>query len=231
MISLWVQVVIWRSGVGGWKVNLCYHHYGESSKGGRIFLYTRRTFEINACCLLCCKRNWWWWWLCTASNQKCPHKQWGICKNSREGSRQIFTQKSLLYGCSQIRFYLTPTWSMGTLEMQTKKIVYTISLLTKKMHLEFRGKRTIMKIASRGLGVGIWFLLTELRSLRGLETFLEFFTLTCLRGNGGMVSLSAASIFDPYFLLISFYFLWHIGPINCVMTTSGVSNVREKGKL
>ena len=112
-----------------------------------------------------------------------------------------------------------------------KKIVYTISLLTKKMHLEFRGKRTIIKIASRGPGVGIWFLLTELRSLRGLETFLEFFTLTCLRGNGGMVSLSAASIFDPYFLLISFYFLWHIGPINCVMTTSGVSNVREKGKL
>ena len=102
--------------------------------------------------------------------------------------------------------------------MQTKKIVYTISLITKKMHLEFRGKRTIIK-------------LTELRSLRGLETFLEFFTLTCLRGNGGMVSLSAASIFDPYFLLISFYFLWHIGPINCVMTTSGVSNVREKGKL
>ena len=110
-----------------------------------------------------------------------------------------------------------------------KKIcVHNLPVNKKKMHQEFRGKRTIIKIASRGPGVGIWFLLTELRSLRGLETFLEFFTLTCLRGNGGMVSLSAASIFDPYFLLISFYFLWRI---NCVMTTSGVSNVHEKGKL
>ena len=85
-----------------------------------------------------------------------------------------------------------------------KKIVYTISLLTKKMHLEFRGKRTIIKIASRGPGVGIWFLLTELRSLRGLETFLEFFTLTCLRGNGGWFHFQQPQLLWPLFFAYLF---------------------------
>ena len=116
--------------------------------------------------------------------------------------------------------------------MQTKKNCKHNLPVNKKMHLEFRGKRTIIKIRSIK-GAGGWYLVfshgIEITAWTGNVSGIFYSNLPSWKW--GMVSLSAASIFDPYFLLISFYFLWHIGPINCVMTTSGVSNVREKGKL
>ena len=142
------------------------------------------------------------------------------------------SRRNLFYmGVLKFVSILLPPEVWERLKCRQKNCVHNLPVNKKNALRISRQTYNNQNSIKRGPGVGIWFLLTELRSLRGLETFLEFFTLTCLRGNGGMVSLSAASIFDPYFLLISFYFLWRIGPINCVMTTSGVSNVREKGKL
>ena len=78
-------------------------------------------------------------------------------------------------------------------ECRQKSCVHNLPV-NKKMHLEFRGKRTIIKIASRGPGIGIWFLLTELRSLRGLETFLEFFYSNLPSWKWGMVSLFSSQL-------------------------------------
>ena len=116
---------------------------------------------------------------------KMPTQTMRYLQKIHERVQDKSSRRNLFYmGVLKFVSILLPPEVWERLKFRQKNCVHNLPV-NKKMHLEFRGKRTIIKIASRGPGVGIWFLLTELRSLRGLETFLEFFTLTCLRGNGG----------------------------------------------
>ena len=119
---------------------------------------------------------------------------------------------------------------MGTLEMQTKKLC-TQSPCYKKNAL--RISRQTYNNQNSIKGAGGWYLVfthgIEITAWTGNVSGIFYSNLPSWKWGDGFTF--SASIFDPYFLLISFYFLWHIGPINCVMTTSEVSNVQEKGKL
>ena len=117
---------------------------------------------------------------CALHQIKNAHTNNEVFAKIHERVQDKSSRRNLFYmGVLKFVSILLPPEVWERLKCRQKSCVHNLPV-TKKMHLLFRGKRTIIKIASRGPGVGIWFLLTELRSLRGLETFLEFFTLTCL---------------------------------------------------